>query len=168
MKGLLVMLAPGRLSLNMGRVAAFLLIVMMAFITTEVILRLFGATTRVATEWSGYLLVGVAFFGLAEALRSRAHVKIKLVTACLPIKVQLVLEVLAYIIAFIGISILFWATFMLAFHSYSRGALTVSVIQVPLFIPQLLMPIGLLFFAIQMMAGLLEQVKSLKTWSIEK
>ena len=74
-------------------------------IMIDVFLRIFaGVTTYVATEWSGYMLVGIGFLGLAYTQKRGKHIQIKMVTSRLPEGVRKKLEIVILIVGvlFIG------------------------------------------------------------------
>ena len=90
----------------------------------------------------------VAFFGSAYVLRINKHLEINLFTKILPIKVRLIFNLIANIIAFIFCFIAFYYGCKLINLSYILGVVSVSELRVPLWIPQMTVPIG--FFALSL------------------
>jgi len=117
-------------------------------------MRAFGMSTRVADEFSGYLLVAMSFWAVAEALKAGRHIKITVLTEHLNPKIQSVLDKANYIITFVLTSLLLWAATKLVIGSYETGMLSMGIYQIPVFIPQLAIPIGLFFFVLQMAGDL--------------
>ena len=138
-----------RLSLGAAQATVVVLIIMMLLITVEVFIRIFDISTRVADEYAGYLLVAMSFWAAAEALKAGKHIKITVLTSRLNPKIQSVLYKANYIIAFTLIVLLLWTATNLVIGSYETGMLSMGTYQIPVFIPQLAIPIGLLFFVLQ-------------------
>ena len=95
-----------------------------------------------------YMISCVAFFGSAYVLRINKHLEINLFTKILPIKVRLIFNLIANIIAFIFCFIAFYYGCKLINLSYILGVVSVSELRVPLWIPQMTVPIG--FFALSL------------------
>lgn len=152
-----------RLSLSMAQATAVVLIIMMLLITVEVFVRKsFGISTRVAHDFSGYLLVAVAFWTAADLVRRRGHIRITVLTDHLKQKIQFVLFKANYVIAAAFILFLFLAATVLVITTYRTGMLTMGMYQIPVFIPQLAIPIGLFFLLLQIVANLFKEVKTPK------
>ena len=104
------------------------------------------------TIWSleivTYMISCVAFFGSAYVLRINKHLEINLFTKILPIKIRLFFNLIANIIAFIFCFIAFYYGCKLINLSYILGVVSVSELRVPLWIPQMTVPIG--FFALSL------------------
>ena len=104
------------------------------------------------TIWSleivTYMISCVAFFGSAYVLRINKHLEINLFTKILQIKVRLIFNLIANIIAFIFCFIAFYYGCKLINLSYILGVVSVSELRVPLWIPQMTVPIG--FFALSL------------------
>lgn len=144
-----------RLSLGAGRATVVVLIIMMLLITVEVFIRKsFGVSTRVAQEFSGYLLVAIAFWGAAEVLRTNSHIKITLLTERLSQKGQSRLNKANHVTALALVLLLLWASTSLVVTSYRTGMITMGIYQIPVVIPQLPIPIGLFFLALQLAANI--------------
>lgn len=138
-----------RLSLGAAQATVVVLIMMMVLITVEVVVRLFGISTRVSDEYSGYMLVAISFWAAAAALKARKHIRITVLTSRLNPKIQSVLYKANFIVAFALIVLLLWTATKLALGSYERGMVAMGTYQIPVFIPQLAIPIGLFFLVLQ-------------------
>lgn len=138
-----------RFSQVLARVTAGMLIVMMLLITTEVVARLLDTSTRVADEFSGYLMVVLSFWGAAEVVRARRHIRVTAFTDHLSLRVQSVLDIANHALAFILVAVLLWAATQLVLTSLSSGAITTGVYQIKRWVPQAAIPIGLLFLTLQ-------------------
>ncbi|MBE9639151.1 TRAP transporter small permease [Salipiger mangrovisoli] len=95
-----------------------------------------------AEEVSGYLVVALTFFGAALTLRSQALFQVNFLFDQLPAGAR-ALIMRAFIVLSIGVcAVLAWQTFGLVDSSFSRGKFAPTVLRTPLWIPQLLMPLG--------------------------
>ena len=142
-----------RLSLSLAQVAVVALIIMMVLITVEVFMRkFFGISTKIAHDFSAFLLVAVLFLGAAETLRAGKHLRVTVLYDRWNPKIRSVLYKAALMIAIIFVLSLLWVSTGLVVTSYGRGAMTEGLVRIPEFIPQLAIPIGLFFFVLQLAA----------------
>jgi len=113
----------------------------------EVIARsIFNKPTIWSLEIVTYMISCVAFFGSAYVLRINKHLEINLFTKILPNKIRFFFDLVANIIALIFCFIAFYYGCKLINLSYILGVVSVSELRVPLWIPQMTVPIG--FFAL--------------------
>ena len=113
----------------------------------EVIARsIFNKPTIWSLEIVTYMISCVAFFGSAYVLRVNKHLEINLFTKILPNKIRFFFDLVANIIALIFCFIAFYYGCKLINLSYILGVVSVSELRVPLWIPQMTVPIG--FFAL--------------------
>lgn len=113
----------------------------------EVIARsIFNKPTIWSLEIVTYMISCVAFFGSAYVLRINKHLEINLFTKILPNKIRFFFDLIANIIALIFCFIAFYYGCKLINLSYILGVVSVSELRVPLWIPQMTVPIG--FFAL--------------------
>ena len=125
-----------------------LLIATILFILLDIILRQFGRSFGGSEEISGYVMAGVASWGLAFALLEQAHVRIDLVRLKLRPMGKALLDLLA-ILALAG------TAGVIAFHAWSvlsktlqRGSTANTVLETPLWIPQSVWFAGWVWFAL--------------------
>ncbi len=145
-----------KLSLRAAQVAVVALIVMMLLITVEVILRKwFGTSTKIAHDFSGYLLVALFFWGIAETLRVGKHLRVTILFDRLKVKTQSILYKTSVILGIALVLLLLWASAGFVISSYKSGAVIGDIVEIPEFIPELLIPIGFFFFALQLVAHLI-------------
>lgn len=144
-----------RLTSRLSDVAAhfaMLAIVLMAgHILLEIILRAFWSTsTFVMDEFVGYEVAAMTFLGLGAALDDKVLLRVNILL--LPLKgwARAMAEVLN---ATVALAVFGFVTFYLIrqlIRSYERGTTSISILEVPLWIPQGLVVIGLLVFCIQL------------------
>jgi TRAP-type C4-dicarboxylate transport system permease small subunit len=120
------------------------LVTLTTLIVAEIGSRLFfNSSLQVAEELSGYLVIATTMFGASLAIRNDALFQVGFIYGALPPKVKQVLG-LVYIALAIGIcSVLIWHSFLLVMSSFSRGNVAPTALMTPLWIPQMLLPVGL-------------------------
>ena len=130
-------------------VAGVAVLLMVALVTVEVISRYFlRRSTLIADEYAGYLLVVVTFGGLAYTLRTEGHIRVDFVTNRLPAGVRRLLFGIGGVLGAIFVTILAWQSWQLVQTSIGNSERALTVIRTPLWIPQLVIPIGLVLFLI--------------------
>ncbi|MEC8631092.1 MAG: TRAP transporter small permease [Pseudomonadota bacterium] len=112
-------------------------------VCTEAILRgVFNYSLGFAEEVTGYCVVFLTFFGAALALRGRAMFQVHFLLDNWPEGTR---KWLVRIFALIAIAIcilLAWKTKDLTLSSFSRGKFAPTVLRTPLWIPQIVPPLG--------------------------
>jgi len=160
--GVRTVYAIDKSSVIMSRVTAVMLVFMMVLITTEVVFRLFGMSTRVADEFSGYLMVILTFWGTAEVARRERHIRVTVFTDRMNSRVQRLLARLSNVLGFVLLALLLYAASQLWLGSFQSGAITTGVFQIKRYIPQAAIPIGLLFAALQLANQIIKSFRTAK------
>ena len=147
---------------NVSRTFAIVMLLgMILLITVDIIGRALGNATMVADEISRYMLVGIIFVGLAHTQRAERHIEVDLLTRYLPKRLR---GPLALAALFIGTAFVWWLfifTVPNVINNYSHHVTSLSYIDVPMWIPHLLVPLGLGLLALQMT---IELIKVLVRW----
>jgi TRAP-type C4-dicarboxylate transport system permease small subunit len=124
-------------------IASLSFVVMLGIIVVGTLARyFFNYPFSFVDEYSGYLLVVMGFLGMAAALRRDAHITVDIVTNALPKKVRHWLDIGAHCLAVIIAAVLFWISMKLAWENYSTHLLSSTIMETPLWIPQVFIPIG--------------------------
>jgi TRAP-type C4-dicarboxylate transport system permease small subunit len=113
-------------------------------------------------EYSGYLLALIIMFGLAYGLKTRAHVSVDLLIKMLPRRVAAYLETFHLIVALGFVILLMYGATLLTVDSFVAGKLAWSDTETPLWMVQWVMPVGLAFFTIVLIAAIVTQIRSLR------
>lgn len=124
-------------------VSAVAVVLMTLLITLEVVGRSFlGASTLVSDEMSGYLLVVLTFFGLADSLRSDSFIRVEFLYGRLGPGVRRRLDValLGIALAYTGLLAYYFWEFVAA--SYRFGTTSIYFTRTRLWIPQAFMALG--------------------------
>jgi TRAP-type transport system small permease protein len=134
---------------------------MTLLVLVEVILRtFFDLSTLVASEYSGYALSAMIYLGLAFSFKEGAHIRITFLNDRIHGLPKFFLEIFCHV--FIGVlstlsSVYMWDMFML---SKARNMTAYTVAETPLYIPQLIVFIGLCLLTFQIIARLFHIVFS--------
>jgi len=109
-----------------------------ALIMTEILGRQFPAM-RVggADELSGYVMAAIATWGFSYALIERAHVRIDLIHARLPIAGRAVLDIVALASVLLVAVLVAWHAYDVLSKSLARGSRSNTPMGVPLWMPQI-------------------------------
>jgi len=108
----------------------------------------FGMVWLFVEEYTGYWVVFLAYFSLAYALKSGAHIKSDLVTRRLPRRVSSVLEIVTDSLAVPLVGYLTWRSIGWLAYGVERGARAVSSLHTLMWPVYLLVTIGLALFTL--------------------
>jgi TRAP-type C4-dicarboxylate transport system permease small subunit len=140
--------AEGAISLG-HRIAQIAIVCMMALITADVIARnVFRKSLLISDEISGYLLVTMTFFGIAYSLRSGSLLRIEFILFSLPKRLRGIADVLYDLIALAVCLLLLRSLIRFTWITWEREAVAPTLIETPLWIPQLAMPLGMIVLVI--------------------
>lgn len=106
-------------------------------------------------ELAGFLLLGATFTGLAYTLTVGGHIRVDLLHRAMPENVQRALDILVTVIALAITAYGTWFSISLAYDSYDFGDLSIGMVPVPLWIPQAVMVVGLVWLLIALSDALI-------------
>jgi TRAP-type C4-dicarboxylate transport system permease small subunit len=131
-----------------GFIAALFLVTVLLIILAQIGARWLGVQFPGSTSYAGYAMAGASFFALAYTLNHGAHIRVSLVIGRLTGTARRIAELWCLLIA-TGLSTYF-AWYAIKAVQVSRMINDVSQGQdaTPLWIPQLVMPIGTILLAI--------------------
>ena len=126
---------------------------MVLLIAAEVICRqVFGFSLQVTYELAGYLLAALTFFGLGISLHGGGLFRVEFVYRWIPSRVRPLFQLL-YDLTSLGFSlILAYQVSRLVISSYTGGYVEPTILATPLFIPQLVMPVGVVLMIVVLLA----------------
>ena len=140
--------AVRRTSRAMAWVAGGLLLVAVAMVVAEIVLRLMGSGLASAHELSGYILAVVSAWGFAYALVERAHVRIDVVYLNCRTPLRAAMDALALVTVAAVAAVIVWQAIGVVDTSIARGSRANTPLQTPLWIPQAIWFAGLVWFLI--------------------
>lgn len=150
-----------KLSLGGAYLASFLIITMVVLILTEIFIRhFFDISTMIADEYSGYIYLASIFLGLAYTFNEDGHIRINILTSKLSKKSNNLIDIFAGIITVLVLSFTLYRTVLFTYDSYEMEMLSESVSATPLYLTQLVMPIGIGLFILAILAFVLKGLKN--------
>jgi len=148
-----------------GVLATLALLAMALVMTFEIGSRTFlNEPTAWATEISGYLLVAVVFLGLAAAQASNSHVQVELWIDRLSPTARIQVELICQWIGMFLILVLAWQMASFNMREYLADTRDWGLLSTPQWIPQLPVTIGLVCFAMAIMADLYRLAPPVQAW----
>ncbi len=137
--------------------AAAILIYAICHILLETVLRsVFATSTYVLDEFIGFAVMSITFLSLAWTLKSNAMIRVTLLTDVLPDRVFRILEVIVSATGCMLVSGLCVFLFRNMAKDWDRGAVSVSIAEVPLWIPDLIAVVGACLLAAQLLLRVIE------------
>lgn len=121
----------------------------------EVVSRyLFSRPTIWVTELSSYALVAIAFLGAAWTLGTNGHIRMELLSESGGASGRFLSDLVMYVVAFIVAAALLYSGFRMVAANYQFGWRSSTILAVPLWIPQALIPLGAFAILLQSLLGL--------------
>jgi TRAP-type C4-dicarboxylate transport system permease small subunit len=140
---------------RMGRLGALAselcLVLLLVLVFHEVVARyLFNKPTTYSVELSEYLLIFLAFMAAGWVLQEDKHVRMQSILHLFPKPIQhLVISLNSCIVLFFC-SILVWQGSKAAYIAWRGGYHSSSLLNTPMWIPYLVIPVGSLLLALQL------------------
>ena len=135
------------------------MLAMMLLVVAEVAARLLGFNLELSEEFGGYLLVTVSFLSLAGCAMHNSFHQVELFTSRLSVQHNRVLMVIFILIALATSLILDYHLINFVIASYVRNDLAPTLLETPLWIPRLVMPLGITLLCMALVVMLLRDVK---------
>ena len=136
-----------------GAATGTVLVALVSLVCLEALLRGgFNYSLGFAEEMTGYGVVFMTFFGAALALRGHAMFQVHFLLDKWPEGTRRWLVRVFVLVALVICVILAWKTKDLTLSSFSRGKFAPTVLRTPLWIPQIMLPLGfsvLAFFLVE-------------------
>ncbi len=120
----------------------------------------FDMSTMIADEYSGYLYLASIFLGLAYTFLSGGHIRINIVTSRLSEGVNGLIDIIASIITLGVLAFVLYRTVLFTYDSYELEMLSEAVSETPLYLTQIVMPIGTILFMLAVIAFIIKRLKN--------
>jgi TRAP-type C4-dicarboxylate transport system permease small subunit len=141
----------------LDKVGASILGALMTLIVLGVFSRIVRLPILFADELSGYMLVAVTFLAGAEALRRGQFVRVTFVFDRLSAKRRKQVRLATDILTLLFIAVAYFYSWPMIISSYQSGMVSRSVLEIPIYLTQISVVLGLTFVTIRL---LLETYKS--------
>lgn len=136
-------------SLWLARAGGVLVLLTVAMVTVEVLSRrLMGRSAMHATELTGYVMAISSSWAFAYTLMRKAHIRIDALYVNLPIRLRGVLDLLALLAMALFCVLVVGAAYGIAMDSFTGGARANTPLGTPVWIPQALWLLGLVWFGL--------------------
>ena len=143
----------GRISRGAGALAALLLVYLFLHIIYEIILRsFFASSTFVLDEFVGYAVAAMTFLALGYALDKGALIRVDLAVGRLSGRPRQIVELVCVALSFVMAGFCAWWVGRDALRHWTRGSVSESIAEVPLWIPVGAVWLGLVLFMLQLLA----------------
>lgn len=130
-------------------VSALVIVAMMSLIAADVASRnILNLSLLVVDEVSGYLLVALSFFGVGYSLRTGALLRVEFILFSLPPRLKAALGVLYDVLSLGVMLILTYYLYRVTVSSFDRGMVAPTLLETPVWIPQVAMPVGSLILVV--------------------
>jgi TRAP-type C4-dicarboxylate transport system permease small subunit len=128
--------------------AALCMVGLLTMVMLSVVSRQLGFNVRGTDAYAGYLMAGAGFLALAHTLKKGEHIRVTLILNALTGTWRKALEVWSLCFASVLSSVLAFYSCKLAWDSLQFNDMSTGVDATPLWIPQLVMAVGTVVFAI--------------------
>ncbi|WP_258549213.1 TRAP transporter small permease subunit [Thalassospira profundimaris] len=137
-----------RINSLIGFIAGLVLVACVILILADIILREAGISFGGAEEISGYVMAGVASWGMSYALGELAHVRIDLIRLRLQQRGRALLDLIAIVALAATAVVIAVQSWPVLAKTIERGSSANTVLATPLWIPQSIWLSGWIWFAV--------------------
>ena len=142
-----------------GNLASGAIFVMAIGVTLDVLARfILGAGTKMAVEFSGYLLVAIVFLGLAYTHGEDAHIRVDFLVKKLPERMRRWIKVIDSIVFLLYVIFLGYYGFDAVQTSYQFGTTSRTGIDIIVWPFQLIIPVGLTLTSLLLVCNICRDV----------
>ena len=147
-----------------GYVSGLFMVLIVLLIVVEIVARtVFNASTMISDEYSAYFFVAVVMSGLAFSMKEGAHIRISIIRSRLSRQGQRILDLVVLLIALVLACFALYYAVLMTYDVWDLEMTADSISETPIFIPQLVIPVGLLLFILQLASGFLRRLLSSPT-----
>lgn len=145
-----------------GYLAGAAVLAMTLLVTVDVLFRfLFGGSTRMAVEFSGYLLVAIVFLGLAYTHQEKGHIRVDFFLNLLSRRMQKLIGILGTALFLLLSTFLGYRALQSVLVSYRFDSTSRTGIDVTLWPYQALIPVGLFLLSALLTMQLIQSFRSI-------
>ncbi len=142
----------GKISSIQLNIACWTLLILTFLMTIGVFTRyVFNAPLNFGDEISIYLFVIIIFFGLEYTWQQRAHIRIEFIIQHIPAKIEVYVEGVLHVLWLGFCALLLAGTLNLVISFYQQHVHAFTVLGTALWLPALIMPIGIAIFLVRLL-----------------
>lgn len=131
-----------------GALAGILILLVSIFVTWGVIARYFFLASHWVEPVSVYLFLASSFLATSAAMKKMEHIRVDILIHTFSPIMKKVTDTITTFIALLFFSYVSWRCFVMFKNSYDRESTDLSILEVPLWIPQIFVFIGLVFLCL--------------------
>ncbi|MGB9904418.1 MAG: TRAP transporter small permease subunit [Desulfotomaculales bacterium] len=152
--------AVAKVNLVMMWLCGFLVVFMGLSVAYDIIMRsFFKAPTQWAFELNSYLCAAVAFLVGGFTLMVNGHVRVDILYNRFSLRKKALVDACTSIFVFLMCAVMIVIGSQTVIESWQSGSRTGAGLNPPLFIPQLLVPLGGLLLALQVIISFIEDLR---------
>jgi TRAP-type C4-dicarboxylate transport system permease small subunit len=137
-------------------VACLTLIFMVGHVLYEIVLRyMFATSTFVLDEFVGYAVAATTFMALGYSLEHGSLIRVNILIGRTRGRTRRALEAFSAAVTLTAVSLLIWFFWLRVARHWARGTVSSSIAEVPMWIPEGAVLLGLAVFWLQLLAHLL-------------
>ena len=145
-----------QLSLGFARI---ILALMSVLVMVEVVLRwFFGTSTMISTDFAAYGMGIVFYWGASKALQDDVFVRMDVLYDLYKGNFKKVIDVISDVLLLIFNSNIFYYFFILLQNTFERDLRATNIYQTPLWVPRLLVLIGILLLEVYLVCRIVEDI----------
>ena len=118
----------------------------------------FNYPILITHEVVGYCLVGAIFLGAGYTFRMQGHILIDLFSKRITGKAGKVLRLTNALIAFFTVVVVTYYNAKMVYVSYSLNAIPIGFLRIPLYLIQIVIPLGLAILAIELARLIIKEI----------
>ena len=128
------------------------IVIMGAIVILEIVTRnLFGFSFEISEEIGGYIIVGITFLSLPVCQVYRSYHHVQFVQSRLSPRMQALSHLLFDLLSLLFCAVLLWQLIRFVATTYHAEDVAPTLLATPLWIPQAIMPIGMLAASISLL-----------------
>jgi TRAP-type mannitol/chloroaromatic compound transport system permease small subunit len=153
---------------KVGKASCNLIFVFMFLMVYEVIARYFFQSPTIwVHELCGYLFAAYIALTGGWVLLEKGHVAVDIIYQYFPRKVKYTADIVVSMVALFMFIVLFWQGYKFAWHAFSTGQHSHTLFGPLLWPVKSLLPIGSVFFILQILADLGKTILEFKKGSVQ-
>lgn len=134
---------------------AIALLAATAFVSAQIVSRLFGYQIVGTDDLAAWSMAGIVFLSLPHTLKAGAHIRVTLLLQALPPRMRAASDLVANAVALCLVAWAAWHCTAFVLESYRTHEMSQGMIVIPIWLPQLSMPIGLVGLLVMLLGRLL-------------
>lgn len=142
-----------------GILSAVLLAAIAVLNLIQIVGRMLGYLISTGSEFGGFCMAASIFLALAWTLRSGGHIRVNLAIHRLPPAARRGVEIWCLVVAVLAVGVLAYSSIDMTWDSYVFGEVSVGIVAVPLWIPQLTMAFGTVLLEVALIEQLVLVVR---------